>query len=174
MPSMRRTQKLGPQTLEKLAALYPEGGQIEGGVAKLAYLSRSSDSTTKLLLTLADGLQVESVIIPWKGQRSTLCVSSQVGCKQGCRFCATGKMGKIRSLTSTEILAQLYFAKKIIRLNGLPEITNIVFMGMGDAGKFCGRTIMESIFCLDEPRSDLPHLIILQLTMSSMLSTLQK
>lgn len=129
MPTMRRTQKLGAETLEKLAALYPQGGKIEGGVAKLSYLSKSSDETTKLLLTLADGLQIETVIIPWKGQRSTLCVSSQVGCRQGCRFCATGKMGKLRSLTSTEILAQLFFAKKLIRLEGLPEITNIVFMG---------------------------------------------
>lgn len=121
----RRTQKLSPETLEKLAALYPQGGQVEGGVAKLSYLSKSSDSTTKIKLTLADGLQVETVIIPSKGERSTLCVSSQV--------CATEKMGKLRSLTSSEILAQLFFAKKLCRLEGLPEITNIVFTGMGDA-----------------------------------------
>mmetsp|Transcript_28176 Transcript_28176/g.68586 ORF Transcript_28176/g.68586 Transcript_28176/m.68586 type:complete len:440 (+) Transcript_28176:209-1528(+) len=126
MPSMRRTQKLGSETLEKLAALYPQGGKVEGGVAKLSFLSKSSDSTTKLLLTLADGLQIETVIIPWKGQRSTLCVSSQVGCRHG-------KMGKLRSLTSSEILAQLFFAKKLCRLEGLPDITDIVFMGIGDA-----------------------------------------
>jgi len=133
MPSKRRTQKLGSETLEKLAALYPQGGKLEGAVATLSYLSKSSDSTTKILLTLADGLQIETVIIPCKGQRSTLCVSSQVGCRQGCRFCATGKMGKLRDLTSSEILAQLFFAKKLCRLENLPEITNIVFMGMGEA-----------------------------------------
>ena len=115
MPSIRRTQKLGSETLEKLAALYPQGGKVEGGVAKLSFLSKSSNSATKMLLTLADGLQVETVIIPGKGQRSILCVSSQVE--------------KIRSLTSSEILAQLFFAKKLCRLEGIPDITNIVFVG---------------------------------------------
>lgn len=131
MPSTRRTQKLSAASLQKLAALYPntDGNKLEGGVAKLSYLSKSSDSTTKILLTLADGLQIETVIIPWKGQRSTLCVSSQVGCRQACRFCATAQMGVQRSLTSEEILAQLFFAKKLCRLEGLPDITNVVFMG---------------------------------------------
>eukprot|EP00980_Cylindrotheca_fusiformis_P025050 scaffold12976_cov141-Cylindrotheca_fusiformis.AAC.4 len=153
LPSSRRTQKLGPEALSQLASTYSSQGtgdghrkidRLEGGVATLSYLSKSSDGTTKILLTLADQLQIETVIIPWwdsdknnkegkTTERSTLCVSSQVGCRQGCRFCATGKMGKLRSLTSDEILAQLFFAKKLCRLEGLPEITNIVFMGMGDA-----------------------------------------
>jgi len=133
MPSQRRGQKLGPGALEKLSSLYcNRGGQVEGGVAKLSYISRAGDKTTKLLLKLSDGLEVETVIIPWKEQRSTLCISSQVGCRQGCKFCATGRMGKIRDLSSDEILAQMFFAKKLCRLNGLPEITNIVFMGMGE------------------------------------------
>lgn len=61
-------------------------------------------------------------------------VRSQVGCRQGCKFCATGRMGKLRSLTSDEILAQMFFARKTCRLsNGLlPPITNVVFMGMGE------------------------------------------
>jgi 23S rRNA (adenine2503-C2)-methyltransferase len=50
----------------------------------------------------------------------------------GCTFCATGKMGKLRSLSSDEIIAQMFFAKKICRLKGLPAITNVVFMGMGE------------------------------------------
>jgi adenine C2-methylase RlmN of 23S rRNA A2503 and tRNA A37 len=74
--------------------------KIEGGVATLSYISESSDSATKILLALVDGLQIETVIIPWTGQRYTLCVSSQLGCRQECRFCATGKMGKLRNLTS--------------------------------------------------------------------------
>lgn len=137
LPSSRRGQKLGQDALTRLASCYPDDGRgkIEGGVATLSYISKSSDSTTKILLTLADGLQIETVVIPWKGERSTLCVSSQVGCRQGCRFCATGKMGKLRNLSSSEILAQLFFAKKLCRLEGLPDIKNIVFMGMGDAGK---------------------------------------
>ncbi|KAL7459418.1 hypothetical protein ACHAWC_011144 [Mediolabrus comicus] len=63
--------------------------------------------------------------------RTTVCISSQVGCRQGCTFCATGKMGKLRSLTTDEILVQFFFAQKIVRIP-LPPITNVVFMGMGE------------------------------------------
>ena len=82
LPSNRRSNRLGPDSLSKLASLYPETGKVEGGVASLSYVSQSGDGTTKLLLRLADGLEVETVIIPWKGVRSTLCISSQVGCRQ--------------------------------------------------------------------------------------------
>lgn len=134
LPSQRRSQRLGPQALSKLETLYSkQGGKVEGGVASLSYISRAGDSTTKLLLRLSDGLEIETVIIPWNGLRSTLCMSTQVGCRQGCKFCATGRMGKIRNLTTDEILAQMFFAKKICRLEGLPEISNIVFMGMGES-----------------------------------------
>jgi adenine C2-methylase RlmN of 23S rRNA A2503 and tRNA A37 len=65
---------------------------------------------------------IESVIIQWydiANPSSMLCVSTQVGCAQGCTFCATGKMGLMKRLTSDEILIQLYYAKKICRiLNG--------------------------------------------------------
>jgi len=141
LPSQRRTQRLGPDTLNKLQNLYQNsyGGQtnpsvtnVEGGVATLSFVSRASDGTTKLLLKLSDGLEVETVIIPWKGKRSTLCISSQVGCRQGCTFCATGKMGKLRSLTADEILAQMFYAQKLCRIEELPAISNVVFMGMGE------------------------------------------
>jgi hypothetical protein len=131
IPTKRRSKTLGTDALRKLAELYPNaGGQVEGGVASLSYISQSSDLTTKLLLKLADGLEVETVIIPWKGGRSTLCISSQVGCRQACTFCATGRMGKLRSLTSDEIVAQMFFARKICRLYDLPAVSNVVFMGM--------------------------------------------
>jgi 23S rRNA (adenine2503-C2)-methyltransferase len=134
LPSQRRSQRLGPDALSKLEKLYSKhGGKVEGGVASLSYISRASDSTTKLLLKLSDGLEIETVIIPWKGERSTLCMSTQVGCRQGCKFCATGRMGRIRNLTTDEILSQMFYAKKICRLEGLPEISNVVFMGMGEA-----------------------------------------
>lgn len=83
-----------------------------------------------------DNLKVETVIIPMMDRgSSTLCISSQVGCAQGCTFCATGKMGRLRNLSSDEILAQVFYACKICRLVGsqkLPPIDNIVFMGMGE------------------------------------------
>ena len=88
LPSGRRTQSLGKGALDKLASLYSEsGGCLEGGVASLSLISKSSDLTTKLLLRLKDGLEVETVIIPWNGVRSTLCISSQVGCRQGKQLC---------------------------------------------------------------------------------------
>jgi hypothetical protein len=137
LPSQRRSQRLGPETLDKLKQLYQQSyaenvKKVEGGVATLTHISRAKDDTTKLLLKLSDGLEIETVIIPWKGKRSTLCISSQVGCRQGCTFCATGKMGKLRDLTADEILAQMFYAKKLQRLEELPEISNIVFMGMGE------------------------------------------
>ena len=93
LPSSRRTQTLGKEALAKLESLYPiSGGRLEGGVATISKISRSSDRTTKLLLRLVDELEVETVIIPWEGERSTLCISSQVGCSQGCKFCATGNV----------------------------------------------------------------------------------
>ncbi|KAG7347830.1 radical SAM superfamily protein [Nitzschia inconspicua] len=137
LPSQRRSQRLGPETLEKLKELYQQSfgekvKKVEGGVATLSHISRAKDDTTKLLLKLSDGMEVETVIIPWKGKRSTLCISSQVGCRQGCTFCATGKMGKLRDLSTSEILAQMFYALKIQRLEELPEISNVVFMGMGE------------------------------------------
>lgn len=75
LPSCRRTQPLGKESLERLSSLYGDAARIEGGVASLSHISTSSDLTTKLLLKLADGFEVETVIIPWNGVRSTLCIS---------------------------------------------------------------------------------------------------
>ena len=129
LPTGRRSTTLGKDALQRLADL---GGLVDGGIATLSHVSTSSDKTTKLLLRLGDGLQVETVIIPWNDERSTLCISSQVGCRQACTFCATGKMGMVRNLTSDEMVAQVFFANRITRLNQLPAITHVVFMGMGE------------------------------------------
>jgi 23S rRNA (adenine2503-C2)-methyltransferase len=111
------------------------GGNIQDSIARVVHQTTSADGTTKLLLQLhSDGkLQVEAVIIPWPDRGvSTLCVSSQVGCMQGCTFCQTGRMGKLRSLTTAEILAQLWAANKLCREQGIYPVDNIVFMGMGE------------------------------------------
>ncbi len=81
----------------------------------------------KFLLEFSDGAKVESVFLP-EGRRRTVCLSSQVGCPLGCKFCATGKMGLKRNLTTAEIMAQLYAIKR--ETGG--RITNVVFMGMGE------------------------------------------
>jgi len=86
----------------------------------------SKDTSEKYLLKTADGLLFEMVLMPYEN-RSTLCISSQVGCKMGCTFCQTGKMGFKRNLSSGEILSQLILANQ----RG-DKVSNIVFMGMGE------------------------------------------
>ncbi len=85
--------------------------------------------TSKVVLRLDDGLEVEAVSIPMGHGRVTLCVSSQVGCKMGCTFCETGRMGLLRHLRTEEIVGQLLVAQHHL---GWP-VRNIVFMGMGEA-----------------------------------------
>ena len=85
----------------------------------------SVDGTAKYLFRTSAGDCVETVYIP-DGDRATLCVSSQVGCKMNCRFCMTGKQGFQASLTATEILNQIY------SVPGHENLTNIVFMGQGE------------------------------------------
>lgn len=86
---------------------------------------RSVDGTVKYLFPTAEGQMVESVFIP-DGDRGTLCVSCQVGCRMGCRFCMTGRQGFQGNLEVADILNQIY---------SLPErdlLTNVVFMGQGE------------------------------------------
>ncbi len=82
---------------------------------------------TKFITRLSDGFEIESVVIPMT-RHNTLCVSSQVGCKMGCKFCETGRMGFKRNLTISEITGQVYNARHNLR----KDIKNIVFMGMGE------------------------------------------
>jgi len=92
-------------------------------------LSRSKDGTVKGLLRAHDGARVEAVLIP-EEDRTTLCISTQVGCPLACSFCATGFLGFTRNLTTAEIVDQLCRMRE-----ALPEgrrITNVVFMGMGE------------------------------------------
>jgi 23S rRNA (adenine2503-C2)-methyltransferase len=98
------------------------------GVAKI---SRSSDGTVKHLWKLDDGELIESVLIPTQS-RLTLCISSQAGCAMACAFCATGWAGYRRQLSAGEIVAQFRGARAWARENGYGEISNIVFMGMGE------------------------------------------
>jgi 23S rRNA (adenine2503-C2)-methyltransferase len=94
-------------------------------------VARSDDGTVKHLWKLHDGELVESVLIP-SGSRLTLCISSQAGCAMGCTFCATGWSGFRRQLTPGEIVAQFRASRRWARANDYPEISNIVYMGMGE------------------------------------------
>ncbi len=100
----------------------------------------------KILIKLQDGLETESVIIPMKAGL-TLCVSSQVGCKMGCTFCETGRMGLIRNLKPEEIVQQLFIAKHVLK----KPIRNIVFMGMGEPFDNYDN-VMQAIKVLTDPK----------------------
>ena len=89
------------------------------------------DGATKLLLRTSTGMLLESVILRIETGRSTLCVSSQVGCGAACEFCATGKMGIARDLSAEEIVDQVLQAAQILVAEGR-RLRNIVFMGMGE------------------------------------------
>ncbi|MBF0385451.1 MAG: 23S rRNA (adenine(2503)-C(2))-methyltransferase RlmN [Candidatus Omnitrophica bacterium] len=95
--------------------------------AKIINKQASSDGTGKYLLLLNDGEKIESVIIPAK-DRLTACLSTQVGCKFGCKFCASGILGFKRNLSSGEIISQLILCAREAKR----RITNIVFMGVGE------------------------------------------
>lgn len=107
-------------------------GQLQqhARISSLAVVQRSTseDGTVKLLYGLEDGNTIEGVIIPGPGNRSTLCVSSQVGCASGCEFCLTGSGGLVRNLTVPEIVSQVFAAQKETGA----AITNIVLMGTGE------------------------------------------
>ncbi len=101
-------------------------------------VEKSKDGTVKFLLTLADGAQVETVLIPSESRegavRLTQCLSSQVGCAMGCTFCSTGSMGFERNMTHGEILGQVLVAREYLgdTRPDHPKLRNLVFMGMGE------------------------------------------
>ncbi len=95
-------------------------------------VEKSSDKTEKFLFRLKDGNHIESVLIPVK-DHYTLCISSQVGCAQNCKFCLTAKGGFKRNLTSSEIISQIRDIRWYLTENANPnKVSNIVFMGMGE------------------------------------------
>lgn len=95
------------------------------GLSAPVKVSTSTDGTKKYLYRSEQGAAIESAYIP-DGERATLCVSSQAGCRMGCRFCATGRLGLLHNLSTCDILNQIA---------SLPEresLTNVVYMGMGE------------------------------------------
>ena len=100
---------------------------------EITKVSKSKDGTIKFLLRLNDSNTIETVFIP-ETKRNTICVSSQVGCTVGCKFCNTGYNGFLRNLSTEEIISQFLIVKDYLNLWD-PEserLSNIVFMGMGE------------------------------------------
>jgi len=110
------------------------------------------------LVRLDDGLGVETVLIPHASlPRTTLCVSTQVGCDRGCNFCATGTLGLTRNLTASEIAAQFFLALEYLRKENVPQnskkpLSNVVMMGMGDAGINCINAAQAAAILTDQER----------------------
>ncbi|MCP4481530.1 MAG: 23S rRNA (adenine(2503)-C(2))-methyltransferase RlmN [bacterium] len=94
---------------------------------KLLEKQHSEDGATKYLFELHDGRLIETVLISFK-KRNTICISTQVGCKYGCVFCASGARGFTRNLVASEIIMQVFYLKCIEEV----KIDNYVFMGMGE------------------------------------------
>ena len=111
----------------------------------------AQDGTRKLLLKTWDGHRIETVVMPM-GERITQCLSSQVGCKIGCRFCLTARMPKRRDLSAAEIVDQVLWGARIVaapEAEDMPSdrITNLVYMGMGEPlDNF--ESVMDSIHIL--------------------------
>jgi 23S rRNA (adenine2503-C2)-methyltransferase len=118
-----RMTDIARELREKLAA----GACIEP--PRIVGDTLAADGTRKWLLKVDGANAVEAVFIP-EARRGTLCVSSQAGCVLDCAFCATGKQGFNRNLTSAEIVGQLWLANGL--LEGERPVTNVVMMGMGE------------------------------------------
>jgi len=89
----------------------------------------SSDGSRKLVFATPEGDRYHAVLMPSE-DRVTLCISSQIGCRMGCRFCLTGRLGRVRDLTASEILGQVHAAARL--LTPPARVSNVVFMGMGE------------------------------------------
>lgn len=115
----------------------------------------SSDGCVKFGFNLKDGKMIESVLIP-EEDRNTLCISSQVGCAMGCKFCLTATMGFKRNLTPSEIVNQVvavrdYLIQHSANKIGPGKVTNIVFMGMGEPLNNT-ENVLKAISILTEPK----------------------
>lgn len=126
-----RRRVLDPSAWTSLPASFREEFRREYGLGlpSVKKVLESSDGTKKFLLSLSDGLQIESVYIP-QGGRVTLCLSTQVGCPVRCAFCVTGRMGFTRNLTPAELIGQPFLLERECGLDD--NSYNVVFMGMGE------------------------------------------
>ncbi len=124
------------------------GQRVAFRSAGIANRQQSSDGTLKLVLTWPDGANAETVMIP-DGDRRTACISSQVGCPVGCKFCASGINGVKGNLPAARIVEQVYELN--LELKPLRErITNIVFMGMGEPMANYAN-VMQAVRVLHDP-----------------------
>ena len=94
-------------------------------------INSNDSSSLKAIISLEDGLKIETVLMKHSSHRNTLCLSSQAGCKMSCSFCITGQGGFIRDLKDYEIVTQFLFFARLLKQSA-EKVSNIVFMGMGE------------------------------------------
>lgn len=149
---LARAAKAPPETVRRFGIrLYKKHAPIEDALAALPDAAASRvrdgadlaplspaerrdsrvDGASKLAFRTADGRLIESVVLRFKTGRSSVCISTQVGCAADCAFCATGRMGLLRNLTAAEIVEQVLQAGRLLRGEGR-RLRNLVFMGMGE------------------------------------------
>lgn len=146
MERLQRELRIDPHNVRRLrTALFKHFGADDAAVVEFPHAEQVAihpltldsrhdsklDGATKLLFRTATGMLIESVILRIATGRTTLCVSSQVGCAAACDFCATGKMGIAQNLSPAEICDQVLQAGQMLVPEGR-SIRNIVFMGMGE------------------------------------------
>lgn len=123
------------RALDQIADLGRHAGTLAAATTRteavVEAVHDTPDGTRKLVVRFGDGSRVESVLVPMRDDRYSLCVSSQVGCAMACAFCATGTLGLTRSLTAGEIVAQVHAARALVE-GGPRRLSRLVFMGMGE------------------------------------------
>lgn len=126
--------------------------QMQFATASILRRQDSSDGTRKLLLGWEGGATAETVMIP-DGDRRTACVSSQVGCPVGCKFCASGLAGVKGNLSAAQIVEQIFFLNQLLKQEEGPDarVTNVVFMGMGEPMSNYAN-VMTAIRVLHDPQ----------------------
>lgn len=126
-----------PQLPKKLREELTQAGYTIGSAKETHRVVSEDGDTTKLLLELSDGSFVETVLMQYEPTkigghpRSTICVSTQIGCAMGCVFCATGQMGFETNLKAEHIVSQVIHFAELLEKRG-EHVTNLVFMGMGE------------------------------------------
>ncbi len=135
---------VGKSLREKLSADF-----TLDGVQLVAHSGSEKDGSEKLLVALSDGNMIESVLM-FHDYGTSLCVSTQVGCKMHCAFCATGMDGFVRNLTAGEIVAQVVQANRLLKSRGRGPVQRLVYMGSGEPLDNYANTI-KSIRILHEP-----------------------
>jgi 23S rRNA (adenine2503-C2)-methyltransferase len=134
--------------------------RAEVGRSPVAAAQRATDGTTKLLLELGDGRRIETVMLPY-ADRTSVCISSQVGCPVGCVFCATATMGFARNLTAGEMLDQILAAGEAARETAPhARVSHVVVMGMGEPLLNVPALVKAATLMRDELGLSLRHLTV--------------